>query len=136
MHVADRFSYHYEHTLDSKGRITIPAKFREQLGNSISMMRGPGPCIRLLSVNEWNRVTAKYAEVDEDENPELFDKMRKLISTSMDENIPDKQGRLLIHPMLREHAKLDKDVVVAGMGRHVELWDKDRYFAFIGGDET
>lgn len=128
--MADRFSYHYRHTIDPKGRIIIPSKFREQLGNPVTMMRGSGPCIKLLSRTEWNRVTEKFAQVDEDENPELYDKMRRLVSTSIDDIVPDKQSRLLIDPQMRKYAKLDKDVVVAGMGRHVEIWDKELYFAF------
>ncbi len=136
MAMAERFSYHYEHTLDPKGRITIPSKFRDQLGNAITMTRGAGPCIRLLPPGEWARISTKYDAVDEDENPELYDKMRKLMFTSMTDNLPDKQGRLLLHPSMREYAGLDKEVIIAGANRHVEIWDKDRYFAFLNGDDA
>ena len=133
--VADRFSYYYKHTLDAKGRLFLPAKFRNQLGDTIAMMRGNGPCIRLYSMSEWQKLNDKYANVDEDETPELFDKMRKLISTSMDDIAPDKQSRILLHPTFRAYAKLDKDVIVAGMGRHVEIWDKKRYYEFAEIEE-
>ena len=133
--MADRFSGYYEHTLDPKGRITIPSKFRDQLGVKIAIMRGKDRCLKLYSLSEWNKVYEKYESVDEDEDPALFRKMRKLLATSEDDNEMDKQGRLLVPPALRSYAGLDKEVVVSGAGRHVEVWDKESFYRFIDEDE-
>ena len=58
--MADRYSGYYEHSLDPKGRITIPSKFRDQLGKTIAMMRGKGGCVRLYSQREWEAVCEKF----------------------------------------------------------------------------
>ena len=133
--MADRFSGYYEHTLDPKGRITIPSKFRDQLGVKIAIMRGKDRCLKLYSLSEWNKVYEKYESVDEDEDPALYRKMRKLLATSVDDNEMDRQGRLLIPTTMRQYAGLEKDVVVSGAGRHVEVWDKESFYRFIDEDE-
>jgi MraZ protein len=128
--VADRYSGYYEHSLDPKGRITIPSKFRDQLGKTIAMMRGKGGCIELYSLQEWNAVYEKFEKIDEDDG-EAYDRMRKLLATSVDDNEMDKQGRLLMPTSMRQFAKLEKDVVISGAGRHVEVWNRDDFFRFI-----
>lgn len=132
--VADRYSGYYEHSLDPKGRITIPSKFREQLGKTIAMMRGRNNCICLYSLSEWNAVYEKFEKIEESDG-EAYDQMRKLLATSVDDNEMDKQGRLLVPPALRSYAGLDKEVVVSGAGRHVEVWDKESFYRFIDEDE-
>ena len=129
--MADRFSGYYEHTLDPKGRITIPSKFRDQLGVKIAIMRGKDRCLKLYSLSEWNKVYEKYESVDEDEDPALYRKMRKLLATSVDDNEMDRQGRLLLPTSMRKYAHLEKDVVISGAGRHVEIWNRDEFFRFI-----
>ena len=128
--MADRYSGHSEHTLDAKGRVIIPAKFRDQLGARIAIMRGDR-CIELYSQNEWNAVYQKYEDVDKDSDKKAYDRMRRLLFTSEENNTADKQGRLLVPGHLREYAKLDKDVIVSGAGRHVEVWDKQAFYEFI-----
>jgi MraZ protein len=115
--------------------VIIPSKYREQLGAQIAIMRGVD-CIELYSQGEWNAVYEKYENFDKDGDRKAFDRMRRLLFTSEDSNVPDKQGRLLIPQHLREWAKLSKDVVISGAGRHVEIWDKDAFYAFINGDEA
>lgn len=133
--MADRYSGYYEHTLDPKGRITIPSKFRDQLGLKIAIMRGRGGCLKLYSLSEWNEVYRKFEEVDEDTDIKAYNRMRRLLATSVDDNELDKQGRLLIPPALRAFASLDKDVMVSGAGRHVEVWDKEAFLRFINDDD-
>ena len=128
--VADRYSGYYEHSLDPKGRITIPSKFREQLGKTIAMMRGRNNCICLYSLSEWNAVYEKFEKIEESDG-EAYDQMRKLLATSVDDNEMDRQGRLLIPTTMRQYAGLGKDVVVSGAGRHVEVWNRDAFFRFI-----
>ena len=128
--MADRYSGYYEHSLDPKGRITIPSKFRDQLGKTIAMMRGKGGCIELYSLTEWNAVYEKFEKIDENDE-EAYNRMRKLLATSVDDNEMDRQGRLLVPTTLRAYAKLEKDVVISGAGRHVEVWNRDDFFHFI-----
>lgn len=128
--VADRYSGYYEHSLDPKGRVTIPSKFREQLGKTIAMMRGRGGCICLYSLSEWNAVYEKFEKIEESD-VEAYDKMRKLLATSVDDNEMDRQGRLLLPTSMRKYAHLEKDVVISGAGRHVEIWNRDEFFRFI-----
>ena len=104
--MADRYSGYYEHTLDPKGRITIPSKFRDQLGLKIAIMRGRGGCLKLYSLGEWNEVYRKFEEVDEEADRKAYDRMRKLLATSVDDNEMDKQGRLLVPPPLRAFCPL------------------------------
>ena len=111
--MADRYSGYYEHSLDPKGRITIPSKFRDQLGKTIAMMRGKGGCIELYSLTEWNAVYEKFEKIDENDE-EAYNRMRKLLATSVDDNEMDRQGRLLVPTTLRAYAKLEKDVVISG----------------------
>ena len=99
--VADRYSGYYEHSLDPKGRITIPSKFREQLGKTIAMMRGRNNCICLYSLSEWNAVYEKFEKIEESDG-EAYDQMRKLLATSVDDNEMDRQGRLLIPTTMRQ----------------------------------
>ena len=131
--MADRYSGYYEHSLDPKGRITVPSKFRDQLGRTISMMRGE-KCIELYSLNEWNVVYEKFEQVDTTDK-ESYNRMRRLLATSVDDNEMDKQGRLLVPPTLREFANLDKDVIISGAGRHVEVWNREAFFRFIEEEE-
>ena len=129
--MADRYSGYYEHSLDPKGRITIPSKFRDQLGKTVAMMRGRGGCVRLYSQREWEAVCEKFDLIDEDTDPQGFDRMRRLLATSMDDNETDKQGRLLMPTNMRQFAKLEKDVIISGAGRYVEVWNRDDFFRFI-----
>ena len=123
-----------EYTLDPKGRVIIPVKYREALGSPITIMRGDG-CVRLCSQEVWEKALNKYDAVDEDDNPKLYKKMRKKLATSVDGNMPDKQGRLLIPPSLRSFAKLDKEIVVSGAGNYVEVWDREAFYEFVDEDE-
>ena len=128
--MTDRYSGYYEHNLDPKGRITIPSKFRDQLGKTVAMMRGKGGCIELYSLTEWNAVYEKFEKI-EDTDEEAYNRMRRLLATSVDDNETDRQGRLLVPASLRAYAGLEKDVVISGAGRHVEVWNRDAFFRFI-----
>ena len=127
--MADRFSGYFEHNLDPKGRITIPAKYRQQLGTMVAMMRGRG-CVELYSKSEWDRIYDKYESVER-EDGQAYDNMRKLLLTSVEDNEMDKQGRILMPISMRQFAHLDKEIVLAGAGRHVEVWNRDDFFKFI-----
>lgn len=123
-----------EYSLDPKGRIVIPVRYREALGAPITIMRGDG-CVRLCSEETWASVKQKYEAVDEDDNPKLYRKMRRKFATCVDGNAPDKQFRLLIPPSLRAYAGLEKDIVISGAGSYVEVWDREKFYAFIDEED-
>lgn len=125
----------YQQSLDSKNRVIVPQKFRAIIGSPVTIMRGIGPekHIRIASAFRWDELCEKFENMDEDERYEDYRKMRILMSTSYSDLNIDSQGRVTIPASLREYAGLQKDVVIAGAGRYVEIWDKDAFEAMING---
>ena len=116
----------YEHTLDDKGRITLPAKFRERFKNGIVITRGMDRCLYAYTPAEWQSlVQSTLASL----NPLSPDgrKLQRFFFSGAAETAPDKQGRVSIPPALLTHAKLGRDVVVAGVHDHLEIWDRDAW---------
>ncbi len=118
----------YQHSLDTKNRITLPSKFREELGDSFVMTKGMDDCLFIYSMNEWKIVE---------------DKLKSLPMTSKDarafvrfffagasECEIDKQGRVLIPTNLKEYAKIEKDTVVIGVSTRIEIWSLDEWNRF------
>ncbi|MBQ1801501.1 division/cell wall cluster transcriptional repressor MraZ [Lachnobacterium bovis] len=119
------FMGEYSHTIDSKGRMIVPAKFREQLGNSFVVTKGLDGCLFVYSVEEWKNIEEKFRQV-----PLTTKGARKFTrfffaSAAMCEL--DKQGRILVPNSLREYAELKKDVIFVGVLTRVEIWDKDKW---------
>lgn len=116
------FKGEYDHTIDAKGRLIIPARFRELLGEECVVTRGLDGCIALYPKEAWEAIEQKLRAL-----PTIDKKARKFerffISGASDCEI-DKQGRILIPQTLREFAHLDKDVVLAGNLERIEIWDK------------
>lgn len=125
----------YQQSLDTKNRVIIPQKFRAIIGNPVTMMRGIGEekHIRIASSYRWDELCTKFENMDEDEKPAEYRKMRILMSTSYSDLNIDGQGRITIPASLREYAGLKKEVVVAGAGRYIEIWDKEAFEAMING---
>ncbi len=116
--------------LDDKGRLILPAKFREQLAGGLVMTKGQERCLYVFPMAEFERLTEamRHAPVT---SKAARDYMRVFLSGASDE-VPDRQGRVTIPPSLRRYAGLDRDCVVVGAGSRVELWDAaawDRYLA-------
>ena len=112
----------YNHTIDNKGRLIVPAKFREVLGDKFVVTKGMDHCLWLFDMEEWVRLEEKIQAL-----PVTNQKARKLsrffLAGATDCEV-DKQGRILIPAPLRKHASLDKDVTLVGVGGHIEIWDK------------
>ncbi len=119
------FMGEYNHTVDEKGRLIIPSKFREELGDKFVVTKGLDGCLFVYAEAEWKK---------------LEDKLRALPLTNKDarafarymlagaaEVEPDKQGRILVPQVLRTFAELDKDVVLIGVAGRVEIWNKVRW---------
>ena len=115
----------YNHSVDPKGRVIIPAKLREELGDVFVISRGLDDCLFLFPTREWQRFEAKLQTL-----PLTSKDARKFVRyflAGAAEVELDKQGRALIPQNLRDAAGLEKDVVLCGVGSRVELWDKETW---------
>lgn len=117
----------FNHTLDSKGRLTIPAKFRDQLADGLVVTRNPlDQCLLLMPMPEWLALSERMKELPMLGNRQSSQLRRSLFSAAEDLR-PDKQGRVLISPRLRQHAHVDNEVLVIGMDNYIELWDPQQW---------
>lgn len=114
----------YKHTIDAKGRIIVPAKYRENLGDEFVATLGLDGCLFLYPGSEWEDFAMKLKNLPSDANTRML--QRHFMSRAMEMTV-DKQGRILIPAKLREYAALDKEVVFVGNINRVELWDKDQW---------
>ena len=116
------FMGEYEHSVDSKGRLIIPARFREELGEGFVMTKGLDGGLFVYSAEEWHKL-----ETTSHETPMTTKDARKFMRFFFAGAATceiDKQGRTLIPPSLRAYAGLSKDVVLAGVSTRIEIWDK------------
>ena len=131
---ADRplFTGSVEHSLDDKGRLVVPARFRERLGTGFFVTIGePDPCLALYPASIWNEFCARLeAAPVKDARYRSF--VRHLFAHT-EEVSCDNQGRLLLPPVLRTWAHIEKDVTSIGSLTRVEVWAKDRYAAVSAG---
>lgn len=111
----------YSHTMDAKGRVFIPAKFREELGENFIVTRGTEACLFVFSPEAWMEFAGKLQHIPVMDTE--AQKFLRLQFASATDCTPDKQGRILLPANLRQHAKLEKDVTVIGVGRHAEIWN-------------
>ncbi len=115
----------YTHTLDEKGRLTIPAKFRNLLAAGLVVTRGFDQNLMIFPMDEWQGLAQRVAERPlSDEGVRAF--RRRVFSGAVD-LLPDRQGRILVPPYLREFAGIDGEVVIAGMFNYIELWSAEAW---------
>jgi len=113
----------HQHAVDSKGRLIMPVKFREDLGESFIVTRGLESCLFVYPLREWHLLTEKLKALPFTRaDARAF--MRFFFSGAVNCEL-DKQGRILIPNNLREHAKLIKDVMVIGVSNRVEIWSQE-----------
>lgn len=112
----------HEHTVDDKGRLTLPAKFRAPFAAGIVLTRGMDGCLYGYTREDWNRLRAELASLD----PLSPDgrRIRRFFFSGASESELDRQGRVNVPPALARHAGLKREVVVAGVEDHVEIWDR------------
>ncbi|HEX4714885.1 MAG TPA: division/cell wall cluster transcriptional repressor MraZ [Ktedonobacteraceae bacterium] len=111
----------YEHTIDTKGRMAVPAKFRGHLDRGAVISKGMGRCLSVYTMTRWEEKSA--ALVEGKSNEELRDFERRIYPSASEVEL-DGQGRLVIPAKLREYAGLNGEVTVAGVRDHVEIWDR------------
>lgn len=116
----------YNHTIDTKGRVIVPAKFREELGEEFVLTLGLDGCLFVYSNEEWENFVNKLRELPG--NKEARQLQRYFMAGAITCEV-DKQGRILIPSKLREKAELQKDVVFVGVVGKIEVWSKERWEA-------
>jgi MraZ protein len=115
----------FVHTLDEKGRLTIPAKFRDGLIDGLVVTRGIDRCLAIYSLEEWNDLAKKVSELSMTDR--LARAFRRLVFANASDATLDKQGRVLLPPRLREYADLNGEAVVTGLNNYIEVWNPDSW---------
>jgi len=119
--------------LDDKGRLILPAKFRDELSEGVVITRGQERCLYVFSKSEFASVHEKIRQApvtSEDARKYL----RVFLSGAADDQ-PDKQGRVLLPQLLREYAGLQKELVIIGVGSRAEIWDASSWQAYLDSNE-
>jgi MraZ protein len=127
------FMGEYQHSLDEKGRVIIPAKFRDSLGESFVITRGLDHCLFVYPSSEWTQLEQKMKALP-------FTKadaraFTRFFFSGATECELDKQGRVTLPGTLRSHAKLDKDCVIIGVSNRVEIWSKEHWESYFDQSE-
>lgn len=120
--------------LDEKGRLILPAKFREELAEGLVLTRGQERCIYVFSQKEFERVHEQMREAPLSSR-QARDYIRVFLSGASDE-VPDKQGRITIPPALRAYAGLGRELAVIGAGTRAEIWDAAAWQTYLEEQET
>ena len=115
----------YEHTLDVKGRLIMPAKLREDIGDKFIITKGLDSCLFGFSLSEWTNFEEKLKSLPLT-NKNARDFVRFFLSGAVSIEI-EKQGRFLVASNLREYASMEKEVVIIGVGTRIEFWSKDKW---------
>ena len=113
----------YHHSIDAKGRLFIPARLREELGETFYVAIGMGKCLAIYSDEAWAGVTA---QLDSLPYSKTRDTMRMLYANAA-KCEPDAQGRILLPAKLRDYANLTKNVAIIGVSKRAEIWDEDTW---------
>ncbi len=128
----------FDHTIDAKGRMAVPAKFRGQLEKGAIIGKGKGKCLSVYTVQRWEE---KSAELVAGKSSDALREIERRLYASASEVELDGQGRLVIPAKLRSYAQLDSEVTVAGVRDHIEIWDRSAWLEYEakleqGGEEN
>lgn len=123
------FLSEFQHTIDNKGRIILPAKFREAFSDGLVMTKGFENCLFIFSKAEWPRVEEKIRSLA------LLRREARQLSRFFFggawEDTPDKQGRVMIPQNLRDYAGLEEEITVVGVSNRLEVWDREKWQQYI-----
>lgn len=115
----------YLHNVDEKGRVAVPAKFREWLENGAVLTRGTDGCLAFYRMNEWDKLVEKISSLPQSK-VEVRNYARLILSGAADVKL-DKQGRVNLPKFLVDFANISKKVVFVGVNNRLELWDKEKW---------
>ena len=122
----------YEHSIDQKGRLIMPAKFRESLGEKFVATKGLDGCLFVYSIEEWQTLETKLKTLPFT-NKDARTFIRFFFSGAIECEV-DKQGRILITSNLREYANLEKEVSIIGVSNRVEIWSREKWQNYSGDE--
>jgi MraZ protein len=115
----------FEHTIDDKGRITVPAKFRGRLAAGLVVTKGIDPCLWLYPTDVWDDLSEEIRGLPlTDSRAREF---RRQVFGGASDSVPDRQGRVILPPYLREYADIDKQAIIIGLFDHCEIWNPERW---------
>ena len=117
----------YEHTIDAKGRLAVPAKFRAQMDRGAVIRKGMGTCLSVYTMERWEEKSAELASGKTSD--ELRDFERRIYPSASEVEL-DSQGRMVIPAKLRSYADLANEVTVAGVRDHFEIWDRTAWYTY------
>lgn len=124
----------FEHTIDQKGRLAIPVKFRAALADGAVVTRGLDSCLTLYPKKEWNELATRIANLPITE-PNARSFARFMLAGAMDVEA-DKQGRIILPAYLRQYASLGARVIVAGLANRIEIWDEKKWVEYSQQSQT
>ena len=119
------FLGNYEHTIDDKGRLTIPSKFREELEGGVVVTRGLDGCLWAFSRSEWEILAEKISGLPT--TNQAARNFARLMFSNASDSIPDRQGRVLIPQSLRDYAGIDNETILIGVMNRVEIWNPAKW---------
>ncbi len=128
----DMFIGEYNHSVDAKGRVSLPSRFREELSSTFYITRGLESCLFIYDAAAWQAMDAKLSQ-SRLTAKSARDFSRLFYSGAMEVSC-DKQGRFLIPPHLRAFAEIDKEAVIIGVSHRIEVWAKDKWDAYLASD--
>ncbi|MFL5656833.1 MAG: division/cell wall cluster transcriptional repressor MraZ [Ktedonobacteraceae bacterium] len=117
----------YEHNIDAKGRLAIPAKFRAQMDKGAVISKGMGTCLSVYTMQRWDEKSSELASGRTSD--ELRDFERRIYPSASEVDL-DGQGRIVIPAKLRAYAGLGNEVTVAGVRDHFEIWDRTSWYTY------
>lgn len=118
----------YNHVLDPKKRLAVPSKLRKELGDTVILTRGLENCLFLYSISEWEKFAEKVSQLSF-AHKDSRNMARFLLSGASEVEL-DQLGRVLIPDYLRDYAGLQKAVIVAGVGKRLEIWDAEKWSVY------
>ena len=121
------FMGEYNHTVDAKGRLIVPSKFREQLGDEFVVTKGLDGCLFVYENTEWKILEEKLKALPLTNTNAR--KITRFFLAGACQCEVDKQGRILLPAVLREFAKIGKDAVMVGVGNRIEIWSKESWMS-------
>lgn len=121
------FKGEHHYALDEKGRLVLPPRFRRALGPTVVVTRGVDECINVYSPREWTRFEKGLRAL-----PIKRRHVVRFFLASAEDVELDRQGRMMLPAHLRAHAKIDREAVVVGMDRHLEVWSEEGWFSYLG----
>jgi len=124
----------YQHSLDSKGRIIVPSKFRDELGSSFIATKGLDNCLFLYPMDEWRTIEEKLRSLPFT-RADVRSFARFFFSGASELEI-DKQGRILLPSNLRDYAMIEKEMVIIGVGSRVEIWAHEKWAEYNQAAES